>query len=90
MTIQIVPLIIFEPQLRVDRTLGIVVACCVFHNYCQLMGLPLPPRGHQKNPFYCARGQVPLLCGGQVASQHEEAMRAALFTNWMIVRINPI
>jgi hypothetical protein len=75
---------------RVDQALGIVVACCVLHNYCQLMGLHSPPRGCQENPFYCASGQVPLLREGQVASQHGEAMCATLFTNWMIVHTNLI
>ncbi len=28
-----------------DQTPGIVVACCVIHNYCQLMGMPPPPKG---------------------------------------------
>ncbi len=69
---------------------GIVVACCVLHNYCQLMELPSPPIGCQENPFCCARGQVPLLHKGQVASQHGGAMHVALFTNWMIVHTNPI
>ncbi len=75
---------------HVDRAFGIVVACCVLHTYCQLMGSPSPARGCQENPFCRARGQVPLLNEGQVASQHREAMCATLFTNWMIIHTNPI
>jgi hypothetical protein len=29
----------------VDWAPGIVMICCVPHNYCQLMGIHLPPRG---------------------------------------------
>jgi hypothetical protein len=56
---------------RVDRTPKIVVACCVLHSYCQLMGLPLPPKGPHEDPLCCARGQMPLLREGQVVSQRE-------------------
>jgi hypothetical protein len=46
----------------------------VLHNYCQLMGLPPPPKGVQEYPLCCVKGQVPLLHEGQVTSHHGEAM----------------
>jgi hypothetical protein len=36
----------------------------VLHNYCQLMGLPTPPKDPQEDPLCCARGQMPLLHEG--------------------------
>ncbi len=42
---------------RVDQTPEIVVACCVLHNYCKLMGLPPPPKGPQEDPLCHARGK---------------------------------
>ncbi len=74
----------------VDRALRIVTVYYVLHNYCQLMGLPSPPKGFQEDPLCCVKGQVPLFHEGRVASQCGEAMHVTFFTNWMIVHANPI
>jgi hypothetical protein len=71
----------------VDRTPTIVMVYYVLHHYCQLMGLPPPPKGFQEDPFCCVKGQVPLLHEGRVAPQCGEA---TFFTNWMIVHANSI
>ncbi len=78
------------PSTHVDWAPGLLVACCVLHNYCQLMRLPPRPKDPQEDPLCCVRGQMPLLCEGWIVSQCEEAMHVALFTNWMIVYANPI
>ncbi len=75
---------------HVDWAPGLLVACCVLHNYCQLMRLPPPQKDPQEDPLCCVRGQMPLLCEGWIVSQCEKAMHVALFKNWMIVYANPI
>jgi len=56
----------------VDQAPIIMMVYYILHNYCQLMGLPPPPKGLQENPLCFAKGQVPLLHEGELPHNVEK------------------
>ncbi len=73
---------------RVDKTSPIIVVCCVFHNYCEILGAlefglaNARIRGDSIMGF--GVDKLPIVREGKQAKTQGERLRKVLFGQWVI------
>jgi hypothetical protein len=69
----------------VDKAAGETLACCVFHNFCEMRKLPLPTSistQENRDVLVGFHNPVPHSSDGNAAKEAGKAMRDELFAHW--------
>ncbi len=72
----------------VNKTLPIIVACCVLHNYYEMWGVPEPRLANARikgdNLMGFGVDRLPFVKEGKQAKTEGERLRRTLFKQWVI------